>query len=298
MAVQGLWCESTHVARGDIFQLGHHRLMCGNSTNGAEVGMLMAGAKVTAVVTDPPYGIIHAEWDTVTLGFVDHLGAVSEETATCVLFCTLPFGFTLHNAMLEAGYQWRWDSVWTKVSGGFRVSSHAPRPAHEHLFAYARRGIKPSDLIFNGWDAGEKEHPWQKTNGSGQGDTKEVYRRVFQPVSAGQEDGQRWIRSVIPGKEKPVMPVRERTAHPTQKPLEVVTKLVLLLSHVDNVVYDPFLGSGTSLLACEQTGRRCYGMELSSEYCELIIQRWQQSTGQKPVKVHDGYSPQASAAAG
>src|SRR6266704_2559881 len=284
MAVQGLWCESTQVTRGDIWQLGRHRLMCGDSTNGAEVAMLMAGAKATAVVTDPPYGIIHAEWDIVTLGFVDHLRDASEETATCVLFCTLPFGFTLHSAMLSAGYQWRWDSVWTKSNGGFRISSYTPRPAHEHLFAYARRGIKASDLTFNGWDAGEKEHPWQRINRSGVGDTTEVYRRSSPPTSQGQEDGQRWIKSV--------MPVRERTTHPTQKPLEVVTKLVLLLSHVDNVVYDPFLGSGTTLIAGQRTGRRVYGMERSPTYCELIIQRWQQSTGQKPVKVHDGYSPQ------
>lgn len=79
----------------------------------------------------------------------------------------------------------------------------------------------------------------------------------------------------------------ERTPHPTQKPLEIVKKLVLLLTNAGDLVYDPFLGSGTTLLAAEQTQRRCYGIEKSKEYCTLILQRWQNATGLQAQLLED-----------
>jgi DNA modification methylase len=68
--------------------------------------------------------------------------------------------------------------------------------------------------------------------------------------------------------------------HPNQKPVQLVVEL---LSLVGGIVYDPFLGSGTTLIAAEQLGRKCYGMEISPAYCDVIVQRWENLTGKKAV---------------
>lgn len=74
-----------------------------------------------------------------------------------------------------------------------------------------------------------------------------------------------------------------KTAHSTQKPVECMRRPILNNSSPGQAVYDPFLGSGTTLVACETEGRVCYGMELSPAYCDLIVQRWEKATGKKAV---------------
>jgi site-specific DNA-methyltransferase (adenine-specific) len=73
--------------------------------------------------------------------------------------------------------------------------------------------------------------------------------------------------------------------HPTMKPIGLLRKLVLNSSKINDLVYDPFLGSGSTLIACEQAKRRCYGIELSPDYCQVIIDRFEKLTGVKAVKV-------------
>ncbi len=270
----------TRARIGDVWQLGRHRLYVGDCTDVEAVKRLMKGDKAIAIITDPPYGEIKAQWDKANLHFVSLLGQFVKEHATVVLFCSLPFGFDMHRKFLESGYCWRWDAVWAKVLGGFRISDYMPRVAHEHIFAYAFKGTAISDLIFNGWDAGENGEPYFRTNANKIGDTRDVYSKRSLTYAEGQEDGKRWLRSVLEGKEKTVMPHAERTVHPTQKPLEVITKLITLLSHADDLVYDPFLGSGTTLIACEDLGRRCVGCELEPKHADIILTRYEQHTGQ------------------
>jgi DNA modification methylase len=270
----------TRARMGDMWQLGRHRLGVFDCTDVEKVSRLLEGNRATAIITDPPYGEINAQWDRVNLSFVSLLSRFIEGNATIALFCSLPFGFDMHRLFLESNYQWRWDTLWTKRSGGFRVSDFTPRFAHEHIFAYALKEAKISDLIFNGWEAGEDGEPWERTALSKIGETRDVYSKRSLTYSEGQEDGKRWIRSVLEGREKPVMKVSERTAHPTQKPLEIITRLVTLLSHTDNLVYDPFLGSGTTLIACEDLGRRCVGCELEPKHADIVLSRYEQHTGQ------------------
>ncbi len=73
--------------------------------------------------------------------------------------------------------------------------------------------------------------------------------------------------------------------HPTTKPTSLIRRLVLNSTQTSDIVYDPFLGSGTTLLACEQTKRRCFGIELDPEYCQVIIKRWQHLTSGKATKI-------------
>jgi DNA modification methylase len=73
--------------------------------------------------------------------------------------------------------------------------------------------------------------------------------------------------------------------HPTMKPIRLLRKLILNSSKINDLVYDPFLGSGSTMIACEQTKRRCFGIELSPEYCQVIINRFEKLTGIKAVKI-------------
>jgi DNA modification methylase len=271
----------TRARVGDMWALGKHKLYVGDSTDAGAVQRLMQDRRAVTIITDPPYGIIAAEWDKADLRFVPILRQFVERNATIALFCSLPFGFDMHRMFIENGWQWRWGAVWTKVSGGFRVGDYVPRYAHEHIFSYTPKEAVISNLIFNGWDAGEDGEPWARTSISKVGETHEVYRgKKSLTYSEGQEDGKRWIRSVLEGKEKPVMPHADRTPHPTQKPLEVITKLVTLLSHAGNLVYDPFLGSGTTLIACENLDRRCIGCELEPKHADIILARYEAEAGQ------------------
>ena len=77
---------------------------------------------------------------------------------------------------------------------------------------------------------------------------------------------------------------REKGLHPTMKPIELITNEIKISSHKNSICVDLFLGSGSTLIACEKTNRICYGMELDTKYCDVIIERWEQFTGQKAVK--------------
>lgn len=290
--MQSLWEEETlddlvtpaipaRCQYGQLWQCGSSRLLIGDSTNTSDVARLLDGVAVQAVITDPPYGEIHSQWDQVTYAFIPLLKNHCLDNATVALFCKLPFGFTLHKHMEEAGYVFRWDMIWAKNNAGFKVSSKQPRPGHEHIFAYCPGATKPSKLIFNGWQAGEKLHVWRSTNLSHKGETREVYVRPDRDYSAGRADGQRWLRSVVQAESKPNMPVDERTTHPTQKPLSLLLTLVTALSHEDTSVYDPFGGSGTTLAACERLKRRCYLMERETGYGDIILDRYERQSGQQ-----------------
>jgi DNA modification methylase len=76
----------------------------------------------------------------------------------------------------------------------------------------------------------------------------------------------------------------DRHGHPTPKPVEMISRLISAHSRPDDLIADPFLGSGTTLIAAEQLGRKCYGMEISPTYCDVIVKRWENLTGKKAVR--------------
>ena len=273
------------IVYGDIWALGAHLLLVGDATNPGDIARLMrvAQGRVSAIITDPPYGQIRAQWDTPHFGFIPHLAEVSKEAATALLFCSLPYGFTLHQEMVSDGWVWRWDAVWTKNNAGYQVSKFQPLPAHEHIFAYARKGAQARVLTFNGYDAGEIGAVWEDRCTSSSGRTTHVYAVPLARIRQGQPDGRRWMRSVLHGRKKQELPKGLRTANPSQKPPELVEKLVLLVSHPGESVYDGFLGSGTTLLACERTGRRCFGIERSPACASDVLTGWIKLTNRDPL---------------
>ena len=230
---------------GDLWLLGEHRLLCGDSTKAEDVERLMNGAKAGMVFTDPPYGINFQSRsrkqtpqfekianDDVILKIWPLLwSAMSSDAAAYV--CTR---WDVYHKWLESSKQFDVKNcvVWYKRNGGLGDLQNCYSPNHEfiivaHKGTAALRGKRLADV----WEVGR--------------DAVTSY------------------------------------AHPTQKPVGLPAIAVESHSDKGDVVLDLFLGSGTTLIAAEQLGRKCYGMEISPAYCDVIVNRWEALTGKKAV---------------
>ena len=232
--------EETTVREGDIYQLGRHRLMCGDATSPNDVQVLTGGAQVEMVFTDPPYGISYcgvSDKRKVTgddVGGVQLLNFISSSLPICdtmYVCCSWQNAHIFRSAIEQKGCAVKALIVWNKIN-----------PA-QHLDKY----FKQHELI---WYCGAFGN--EKTL---RGDIWECKRQ-------------------------------QNTVHPTMKPVELVSMAIKDQPH-KKLVYDPFGGSGTTLIACEQLGRTCYMMEIDPKYVQVIIDRWEKLTGGKAVLLRD-----------
>lgn len=236
------------VKRGDIWQLGEHRLMCGDSTNKEDVDLLMDGAKADMVFTDPPYGINVVQDNGHTRhahksnkAAQGQYKKIENDDVILDLSCLFDIG----------------ENVF--IFGGNYFAHKLPRSTH--WIVWNKHGKQDLERQYAGSDA---ELVWTNL------DKKSV--TVYTHAWAGM------FRS---GAKKDELSKR---VHPTQKP---VTLLANILDDHEKyaTVVDPFLGSGSTLIACEKTNRKCYGMEIDPYYCSVIIKRWQQYTDQKATLI-------------
>jgi DNA modification methylase len=214
--------EKWQVQTGQLWQLGAHRLICGDCTDKAVVERVMGGEKADIAVTDPPYGVLSDEWDRqFNQDDLDNL--IANSTGLVAIFNSAKTEIIKAILHLEP---------MPERMGVWRHSQIAPKPgmiwSWQPLF-YWRCG----DAV--AWDSLD----WYQGN--------------------SDKDG----------------------THPTQKPVEFFEKII---SSVEGrSVYDPFLGSGTTLIACELLGRKCRAVEISPAYVAVAIQRWVDVTGKEPV---------------
>ena len=253
----------TVVKLGDIWQLGNHRVMCGDSTKKEDVERLMDGKKADMVFTDPPYGVSYQDKAENILGRKDRaviandgLGkdalkkivfpafqniAENLKNGGCYYICSPQGGELLGlmmMMMMEAGIECRHTIVWAKDRAVFSMGRLDYDYQHEP--------------ILYGWRGSHKH------------------------VGNGQFKTSVWS---IPNP-------RASKLHPTMKPVEVMQNALLNSSKSEDIVLDLFLGSGSTLIAAEKTGRICYGMELDPKYCDVIIKRWEDYTGKQAVKIN------------
>jgi len=237
---------------GDLWLLGKHRLLCGDSTKAEDVDRLMDGKEPRMMVTDPPYGVEYdpawraefnndgpdskravgkvanddrADWREAwelfpgDIAYVWHAGAFSPVVAESLIAC---------------GFEVRYLIVWAKQRHTFGRGHYHHQ--HEPCWFVARKGSQAH------WIGDRTQTTlWQIDNN----------------------------RS-------------NDTGHGTQKPMECMARAIR--NHDAPLIYDPFLGSGTTLIAAEQLGRACYGMEISPAYCDVIVKRWETMTGQKATR--------------
>lgn len=241
------------VQPGEIWQLGRHRLICGDSTNAETVAQLMDGKLADLCVTDPPYNV---DYEGKTK---DKLKMKNDKQSDEEFREFLSAAFKRLNDSITAGaafYIWHADSE----GYNFRAACVDAKLTVRQCLIWEKNGIV----------LGRQDYQWQ-----------------HEPCLYGWKDGaaHRWYsdrkQTTILKFDKPL----RNEEHPTMKPVSLLAYCVSNSSKKDDIVLDLFGGSGTTLIACEQLERTCYMSELDPRYCDVIIKRWENLTGQTAIKL-------------
>ena len=218
---------------GDLWQLGKHRLMCGDSLNKKNIELLLSGNEIEVLITDPPYGM-----DFVSNHRKDKHKAIANDgnTKALVFSCNLE---AKHSKYIFC----RWDNL-----------LDVPKPTS--LITWVK----------NNWSMGDLQHSHAR-----QTETILFYPGKNHLFAAGRP-------SDVVNEAR-----TNNELHPTQKPIEL---LVQIMQWTKGSVLDIFAGSGATLIAAEKLQRDCYAIELDPKYCDVIIQRWENLTGQKAELVN------------
>lgn len=243
---------------GDLWQLGDHRLLCGDATDREAIDTLLAGDTAHMVFTDPPYNVnyrgslqqqneqaikpllndnLSHDYFAFIKITITHLLAVTK--GACYIALATSEIDTVKRAFVEAGGHWSTFVIWAK---NHFTLGHAD---------YQRQ----FEAILYGWPKG-RDHYW--CGDRNQSDLWCIDKH-------GKND-----------------------LHPTMKPVALVERAINNSSRVGDVVLDTFAGSGTTLIACEKTHRQARLMELDPQYVDVIIKRWQDYTGQQAIRIADG----------
>ncbi len=235
---------------GDLWLMGEHRLLCGDSTKAEDVERLMDGQKAVLLLTSPPYHVgkeyeQHQSWEEFVL-LLDKFVQVAANAMLMDSFAFINFGEAyshtkltwtmIWEAFTKAGYTFFDFRVWKRPASFPIYVTTQPRSCGEIEFLHTYISGKPSmevrDLQISArclWETGSPRNP----------------------------------------------------KHPAVFPVELPEKAITIYTSKTHRVYDPFLGSGTTLIACEKLNRRCYGMEIDPLYCDVIVKRWEDFTGKK-----------------
>jgi DNA modification methylase len=261
---------------GDLWLCGPHRVLCGDAINKEDVSRLLGSAKPRLLVTDPPYGIeLDSEWrDRAGLNACGRAEPSYLKRRSKGHQQTTISGDTRADwseafelvPSLEVGYVW-----------------HASRYTREVLDGLLRIGFLHHQQII--WDKGRpvltRTHYWFQHEPC-------WYVRKKNACWYGKpgENSTIWV-SPSP---KFIMGASDEAKfdHPTQKPVELMRRPILNHTKPGELVYDPFLGSGTTMAAAELSKRICHGMDLDPKYVDVVIQRWQTLSGKKAVLESDG----------
>jgi len=248
-----------NVKMGDLYELGDHLLMCGDSTSSEDVGLLMLDQKADMMFTDPPWNVnygqntipgagykIRAPIENDNLGedfrpfinkFLKNVNLVAKEgMITYIVMSAQEWGLLMEELSME-GYHWSSTIIWKKNS-----------------------------LVISRKD----------------------YHTQYEPIWYGWKEGKSRIKSVEDRTQSDVWDIDRPSVskeHPTMKPIQLCERAINNSSKKGSNVIDLFGGSGSTLIACENTERRCKMMELSPEYCQVIINRWEKHTGKRAKKL-------------
>ena len=248
--------EKAVTAVGDIWLAGSHRIACGDSTDAAAVAALLGGLAPELMVTDPPYGV---DYDPA---WRHRLGV----------------NRSARRGKVRNDNQADWGAAWGLFPGNIAYVWHGALHATTVAQSLVDNGFTVRAQII--W-AKERlvmsrgDYHWQhepcwyavRTKGHWTGDRKQT---TLWSIASGGQDSE--------------------TTHSTQKPVECMRRPMQNNSNPGQAVYDPFLGSGTTLIAAETTGRVCLGVELEPRYVDVAVQRWQAFTGLKAFLLGDGRS--------
>lgn len=233
---------------GDVWLLGGHRLLCGDSTKADDVAVLLRGAEPHLMVTDPPYGVEYeAEWRTkVGLRKTGAHGRVHNDDRA------------------------DWKETWRLFPGDVAYCWHANRHASE-----VQKSIEDAGFVVR------RQIIWAKDGMViSRGDYHWQHEPCWYAIRKGKTGHWHGDRSQTTLWSIP-KPRKSETGHSTQKPVECMARPMRNNSVPGDVVYDPFSGSGTSIVAAEQLDRKCYAIEIMHAYVDVAVRRWQTLTGKE-----------------
>lgn len=239
---------------GDIYQLGRHRLMCGDSTDAEQVKVLTNGELVDMLLTDPPYNVAY---EGKTKDKLKIKNDNMEDTAFRQFLCS---AFSAANEVMKAGAVYY---IW-----------HAGLEGYNFLGACRDIGWKVREILI--WNKnimllGRYDYQWK-----------------HEPCLYGWKDGASHLwasdrkQTTVIDFNKP----NKSDIHPTMKPVGLFDYQIQNNTKGGDIVLDLFNGSGTTIIACEQNGRKAYCMELDPKYVDAAVDRWEKFTGQKAVKLN------------
>ena len=242
--------EEAITKQGDIWILGDHRLLCGDATKKEDVALLMEGKKADMVFTDPPYGVMYKSSKS---------NAISGDLSQA----TIPLSF---REIINSATK---NDARIYICGGSNnaqmyfslFDSYCQQMPKILVWVKETFVMRPNnyhsqyEFIYFGW----------KGKGGG---TKYWYgdRKQSDVWQFNRDSSKDYL-------------------HPTQKPTILAEKAINYSCSPEGILYEPFAGSGSTLIACEKTNRKCYGMELDPHYCDVIVKRWEEFTGKKAERV-------------
>lgn len=240
---------------GDVWILGNHRLLCGDSTSIDDVEKLMNKERADMIFTDPPWNVNYGdndnpkyksrtilndhmpedEWADFVMGFCTSLKIASKGGCMTYLVMSAQEWAVVDKTLRDSGFHWSSTIIWSK-----------------------------DKLVLSRKD----------------------YHTQYEPIWYGWNADDTRLSPLLDRKQSDVweIPRPQRSElHPTTKPIELIEKAINNSTQRTNLVLDLFLGSGSTLIAAEKTGRRCFGMELDPKYADVIVERWQNYTGKNAV---------------
>lgn len=233
---------------GQIFRLGRHRLMCGDSTSREDVEKLIDGEKIALVLTDPPYGVNIVASEDGESGIVGFGEKGKNKIADCKQYLPIKGDETTDTARLN--YEILKDVSENQIIfGGNYFTDFLPPRACWCIWDKENTGnFADAELAWTSFDKGAKLYRWLWNGLCRKGDRN------------------------VEGKTR---------VHPTQKPVGMLALIIKDFSKENDCILDCFGGSGSTLMACEQTNRSCYMIEYEAAYIDVIIKRWEDFTGKK-----------------
>lgn len=288
--------EQPVTQKGDVWQLGKHRLICGDSTDAPTIAKLMDGKQARLIITDPPYNVnyegsnglkikndnmANSAFYEFLLNAYKAMFAAAEPGCPIYVFHADTEGLNFRKAYCDAGFKLAECLVWVKNSLVLGRQDYHWR--HEP--------------ILYGWKEGAGHHWYGERNK----DTV-LEDGAGSPSGAGfdigklkKEEMAELLKTLLKDESCTTI-IREdkpsrNDVHPTMKPIPLIGRLMKNSSAPSDLVLDSFGGSGSTLMAAEQLGRVCYTSEFDEVYCDVIVKRWEEYTGKKAVRIiEDGES--------
>ena len=267
------------IKRGQIFKLHNHKVMCGDATNSKDVLALMGDEKADIVFTDPPFNVgVDYEtykdrnplyWEQLVKPAFYLMNDLAKDNASFYVKQFFANSFKMSNILQEIGLKFKNLIIWKNQSQAHPIGNYDV--AFEVILFFVK-----GNPIFNAW-AEKRDEPLGYWSGVGK-EFKGKMSNLWDDIKRVWTGASHSIEAELKNESN----IRE---HPTQMPIGLAKRGILFSSQENDLVIDFFGGSGTTLLAAEETNRRCYMMDVEPIFCQLSINRWEKMTGKKAEKL-------------